>query len=172
MIFIGKEDEEFHQNLGEIGNGGTSITYKIKDARTDKLICKKVLRYRPDQTFQDARNAMREFEFLSRIKHPCICKAVCINILEPLQVNVNGENQQITTIALFLEFVDHKLASILSDNNIATNTHKTKIVVEVAHALNFIHKHHMIHRDLKIENIMLNSALEVKLMVTLSCKTQ
>lgn len=164
LAFIGEEDEEFHQNLGEIGNGATSTTYKIKDTRTDTLICKKVLRYRPNQTtFRDARNAMQEFEVLSRIKHPCICKAIGINIAEPLQVNVDGENRQITTIALFIEFVEHKLSSILSDSNIAHNTLKTKIVVEVAHAMNFIHRHNMIHRDLKIENIMLNSVLEVKL---------
>lgn len=29
--------------------------------------------------------------------------------------------------------------------------------------MNYIHKHRMIHRDLKIENIMLNSVFEVKL---------
>lgn len=40
---------------------------------------------------------------------------------------------------------------------------KIKIIIEIAHAMNYIHKKGMIHRDLKIENIMLNSVYQSKL---------
>ena len=43
------------------------------------------------------------------------------------------------------------------------NTMKTKIVIEIVHAMNYIHKKGLIHRDLKIENIMLNSVFEAKI---------
>lgn len=67
----------------------------------------------------------------------------------------------ITTIALFLELLEIKLKDCLS-RNIFSNTMKVNVAVEVVFAMDFIHKLGMIHRDLKIENIMLNSGLEAK----------
>ena len=43
------------------------------------------------------------------------------------------------------------------------NTLKTRIVVEIVHAMNFIHKKGLIHRDLKIDNIRLNCIFEAKI---------
>ena len=74
-----RKKQRFNQNLGKIG--GTYVTYKIKYIRTDKFLCKKVIKHRHDQNaFNDARNAISEFENLSKIDHPCICKAIGINI--------------------------------------------------------------------------------------------
>lgn len=67
----------------------------------------------------------------------------------------------ITTIALFLELLEIKLKDCLS-RNIFSNTMKVSVGVEVVFAMDFIHKIGMIHRDLKIKNIMLNSGLEAK----------
>ena len=75
--------------------------------------------------------------------------------------NIKSE-KIITTVAIFLDFVENKLSDVLK-SGIINNTLKTRIVVEIVHAMNYIHKHGMIHRDLKIDNIMLNSVFEVKL---------
>lgn len=48
------------------------------------------------------------------------------------------------------------------DKKLLDNTLKVRIAVEVAHALNFIHKNNMIHRDVKVENNMLNSDFDAK----------
>jgi len=37
------------------------------------------------------------------------------------------------------------------------------VVSQVAHALNYMHKNHMIHRDIKSDNVMLGSKGEMKL---------
>ena len=55
---------------------------------------------------------------------------------------------------------DYSITDFLNKIN---NTLKTKIIIEIAHAMNFIHKKGMIHRDLKIDNIRLNSIFEVKI---------
>lgn len=44
--FIDNEEEaEFHTEAVKIGEGSTSITYKVFDTRTNAPMCKKVLKY-------------------------------------------------------------------------------------------------------------------------------
>lgn len=118
-------------------------------------MCKKVLKIDPNTTFKNAQDAMKEYEILYSIRHPCICRAIAINTTEPT-------DEGMTTIALFLEFLNYGLKDCL-DKKMIDNTLKTRIVIEVVHGMKFIHTHGMIHRDLKIENIMLNSVFESKL---------
>ena len=61
---------------------------------------------------------------------------------------------------MFLEFLDFKLNDVLKSD--IKNTLKVRIIIEIAHAMKFIHSKGLIHRDLKIENIMLNSVYEAK----------
>lgn len=62
---------------------------------------------------------------------------------------------------MYLEFLPISLKECLNEN-VLNNTLKVRIAIEVSHALNFIHNQKMIHRDVKIENIMLNSVFEAK----------
>lgn len=163
-FFIDSEEEaKFHTKPIKIGEGGTSITYKVVDTRTKVPMCKKVLKYNKGQTtIKDAQNALKEFEVLYSITHPCICKAIGINIQEEMEItNDDGEQEEIETIALFLEYLDYNLNDIL--NKKISNASKVAIVLDICHAMDFLHKRGMIHRDLKIENIMLNSLFQTKL---------
>lgn len=156
---IGADIEETHKILGKIGEGATSITYKVIDINTQKIMCKKILKITNNSTFQDQFNATKEFEVLYTINHPCICHAFGYNPTEPVQ---DSTEAGMTTIAIFLEYLEYSLKECL-EKNILNDTFKAKIVVEVAHGMNYIHKLKMIHRDLKIENIMLNPVYEAKI---------
>ena len=83
-FFIDNEEEnKWHDNQGQIGDGSTSIAYKVVDIRTNTPMCKKVLKYNKGQIkIKDAKNALKEFELLHNLSHPCICKAIGINISE------------------------------------------------------------------------------------------
>ena len=158
------EDEErkFHTNIGQIDDGSTSVTYKVIDKRSNIPMCKKVVKYRNGQTtIKDAQNALKEFSVLYSIDHLCICRSLYLNTAEPIDIVVNGKKQTVTTIALFLEFEEHSLNDVLAWN--ISNTFRTRIVVDIAHAMKYLHEKGMMHRDLKIENIMLNSFFETKL---------
>lgn len=153
--FIGEDDEANHEVIKRIGEGASAVTYKVFDKKAEKTMCKKVLKIDPNTTFKNAQDAMKEYEILYSIRHPCICRAIAINTTEPA-------DEGMTTIALFLEFLNYGLKDCL-DKKMIDNTLKTRIVIEVVHGMKFIHTHGMIHRDLKIENIMLNSVFESKL---------
>lgn len=155
-------EDEFISILGQIGEGATSVVYKCIDTRTKQPLCKKVLKYNKGQTtIKDVQNAMKEFQVLHNINHPCICKSFYINTAEPIEIISKGEKKKITTVSFYLEFVEYGLEEVLK--NKINNTLKVKIVIEIAHAMKYLHKLGMIHRDLKIENIMVNSVYETKL---------
>ena len=160
--FIDDSDEENFTNLGTIGEGATAVTYKIIDQRNKNQLCKKVIKYKKEQSsIKDAQNVLKEFQILYNLSHPCICKAYGINMQEKLEVFDKGRKTEMTTIALYLEYLEYSLKEVL--NMKINNTMKTKIVVDIVHAMNYLHKNGIMHRDLKIENIMLNSVFETKL---------
>ena len=154
-----EEERNTYENAGKIGEGATSITYKLINKRTKKPLCKKVIKYKNGEaTFKDAQRALSEFEVMHHMTHPCICKAFFINPSEP----VDESNEEITTISIFLEYLDYSLGELLKTKTL-NNTKKAKVVLEIVHAMNYLHKHGMMHRDLKIENIMLDSLFNTKL---------
>ena len=193
-VFIGDEDEQFHEVVEKIGEGATSIAYKVFDNRDHRVMCKKVLKTDDKQvSFDKFRNSLKEFEALISLDHPCICKAVGVNIQEKVENNKKSsrksgtegrddpddveyesdnddddeddnkeKKQEKTTVALFTEFLPYKLKDSL-EKGIINNTLKVRVAVEVAFGMNCIHERGMMHRDLKIENVMLNYAYEAKI---------
>lgn len=163
LYFIDEDEEkEFHINEGKIGEGATSITYKVYNKKTKSPMCKKVIKYKNGQsTIKDVQRTMNEFQIMYFTSHPCICKALGINLSENIEIVVDGNKENVTTAALFLEYLKFNLSDVLKMK--VDNTFKTKVALDIAHAMNFIHKRGMMHRDLKIENIMLNSFFETKL---------
>lgn len=156
-IFVGSDDDQFIKEIEQIGDGETSVVYKVFDTRTKATMSKKVLKTDEKKTFKNLQYALKEFEFLVSFHHPCICRALKINTAETVK---NKKDQ--TTVSIYLEYFKYKLTDYLMEP-LCNNTIKTRIAVEIAHAMFYIHKHNLIHRDLKAENIMLNDAFEVKL---------
>ena len=164
--FIDEEIEKSHEVISKIGEGATSVAYKVIDTKNNQIMCKKILKFveNDQKKFKVLQNSIKEFEILYNLNHPCICRAIGINTSEVItDSNISTKNRkksEMTTIALFLEFEDYSIQDYLKKMN---NTLKTKIVVEIVHAMNFIHKNGLIHRDLKIDNIRLNCIFEAKI---------
>ncbi|KAK8837967.1 hypothetical protein M9Y10_035911 [Tritrichomonas musculus] len=182
-IFIDEEEESHQRVICQIGEGATSVTYKVIDERRDKELCKKVLKAEEGRTtFNDFRNIYKECEVLAGMNHPSICKCVGLNPQEKLNdddKDANEEEDEIeikskftpgstnkdkskTTIAIFLKFHPMNLRECL-ERDILNNTLKAKLVVEIAFGMLHIHEHGMIHRDLKHENVMVNYIFEAQL---------
>ena len=91
----------------------------------------------------DDKYALKEFEFLVSFHHPCICRALKINTAETVK---NKKDQ--TTVSIYLEYFKYKLTDYLIEP-LCNNTIKTRIAVEVAFGMSYLHSLEMIHRDLK-----------------------
>lgn len=61
-----------------------------------------------------------------------------------------------------MEFVPYKIKDCL-EKCIINNTLKIRISIEIAFGMSYIHSMGMMHRNLKLENILLNYAYEFKI---------
>ena len=190
-FFIGEDDEESQEVIEKIGEGATSVAYKVYDKRNDRIICKKVLKTDEEQAaFKKLQNSMKEFEALVSLNHPCICEAIGFNMQEKVTTNDDKKNSKkekeevendddyeyeddeapkddkskkpMTTVALFMEFIPYKMKDTL-EKGILNNTLKVRAAIDVAFGMSYIHQKGMMHRDLKLENIMLDYAYDAKI---------
>ena len=157
-LFIDEEDEKYHVFVEIIKENQFYILKKVIDIRNKQVMFKKIL-IREDNDFKHLKNVMKEFEFFLFIDHPCICKIDGVNTNEILKNESQNDEAVITTVALFLEYLDFDLKDSLA-KGMLTNTIKAQISIEVAHGMLHIRNKGLIHRDLRIDNIRLNSILE------------
>ena len=159
--FVGPDDEEFHEVKKKIGEGGTSEVFKVSDKRTGEVMCKKVIKeITDDRAFKTLQNAIKEIDVSGSVRHPCICDFLGYNTQERLPVF--GEENEKTTVALFFELLPYSVKEVAS-KNLLSNTLKVRIAVEVAFGMSHLHSRRMMHRDLKLENIMMNSVFDSKI---------
>ena len=121
-------------------------------------MCKKIFKIIDDPSPKERQRALNEFKVLCSIQHPCICRGIGLNPCE----TPPGYSDDVTTFALFLEYLEYGLDKCLK-NNILNDTLKARIIIEISHGLYYLHKVGLIHRDIKVENVMLNEAFEAKL---------
>ena len=178
FLFFGEGEESHQKVICKIGEGATSIAYKVVDERTKEVMCKKVFKVDTKRTtIKDLQNIMKEYEILTQIHHPCICECIAMNPSEKVETitkedDIKFEDEEeeeekheevaITTFAIYLKYHPFNLRECL-DQSFMTNTLKVKIAVEIAFAMSYIHQKGMIHRDLKLENVMLNYIFEAQL---------
>ena len=158
--YIGVDEEKFYQVVGVIEENDKKIVYKVKNTKTNNLFLKVVWKIIKDKTgFAEQKRATDEYFLLYNLDHPSICRAVAANPVETIK---NVDNENVTTFAMFTEFIENNLKDCL-DNKMLDNTTKTKIVVEIAHGMSYIHKKGLIFRSLNIDSIRLNSKFEAKI---------
>ncbi|KAK8836639.1 hypothetical protein M9Y10_037575 [Tritrichomonas musculus] len=159
--FFGPDEEEFQEIEKKIGEGGTSEVFKVSDRRTCEVMCKKVIKeVSDDRAFKTLKNAVKEIEVSGAVRHPCICDLLGYNTRERLPVF--GKESEKTTVALFLELLPYSVKEVAS-KSLLSSTLKVRIAVEVAFGMSHLHSRGMMHRDLKLENIMMNSVFDSKI---------
>ena len=170
--FYGGDDEEFQEVVSKVGEGGTSEVFKVFDKRRGEVICKKVIKEcRDESAFDTLEKSLREIEASHILQHPCICESLGFNTREELpgrdfedenEEEKDQEKAPKTTVALFFEFLPFSVKEV-SEKGLMSNTLKARIAVEVAFGMSHVHRRGMMHRDLKLENIMMNSVFESKI---------
>jgi serine/threonine-protein kinase len=144
--------------VGELlGYGGMAEVHRGRDLRLGRDVAIKTLRtdLARDATFQ--LRFRREAQNAAALNHPAIV-AVYDTGEERGQ---HGEELPY----IIMEFVNgHTLKEVLSIEGRLTPRRAMELTADVCAALEFSHRHGIIHRDIKPGNVMLNQAGQVKVM--------
>ncbi|MDX6527714.1 MAG: eukaryotic-like serine/threonine-protein kinase [Blastocatellia bacterium] len=127
--------------LERLGSGGMGEVYLAQDARLDRLVALKVL---PPYFVSDEtrlRRFQREARAASALNHPNI-----------LTIHEVGELEGVHFIAT--EFIDGQTIRELIAGDDLSLTEILDIAAQVASALSAAHAAGIVHRDIKLENIM------------------
>jgi len=134
-----------YQLVGKIGSGGFADVYEALDVTLDQAVALKII---ADGRGMSGR-VVREVEAAAALSHP--------NIVALYDWFGDGERSILVWELVRGESL-HKLAGELGDGDVVA------LGVELLDALAFAHSQGVIHRDVKPQNVMLDSAGHVKVM--------
>ena len=133
-----------------IGQGGMSLVYRAVDIRTGHSVAIKILKseYNSDKEFLE--RFQREAQAASLMSHH--------NIVNLLDVGVEGEFRY-----LVLEYVSGStLKDIIQKRGQISPATAIQITVRILSALQHAHDNGIIHRDIKPQNVLVNSDGHIK----------
>lgn len=143
--------------LGEtLGYGGMSEVHRGRDTRLDRDVAVKVLRADLARDPQFQTRFRREAQNAAALNHPAI-------------VAVYDTGETTTEYGplpyIVMEYVEGRtLRDIVKTEGTLDERRATEIIADVCAALDFSHRHGIIHRDVKPANVMITSNGAVKVM--------
>ena len=133
-----------------IGQGGMSLVYRAVDIRTGHSVAVKILKseFNSDKEFLE--RFQREAQAASLMSHH--------NLVNLLDVGVEGEYRY-----LVLEYVNgNTLKDIIRQKGRLSHTTAIDVAVRILSALQHAHDNGIIHRDIKPQNVLIDSNGHVK----------
>ena len=120
-----------------LGEGATSKVYKGFNCKTKKYVAVKVL----DHTESTNSSCLEEFEILNSLDHDNIIK-----------VYSTFKTDQYTFF--FMEYLKKELLSLLLEKEFFTEKETINITKQLLSAVQYLHSKNIVHRDLKLENML------------------
>jgi len=150
MELIGKVLSNRYEIIEEIGEGGMAHVYKARCKLLNRNVAVKVLKseYSKDDTF--VKRFRTEAQSAASLTHP--------NIVQVYDV---GEENGINYIVMEL-LESRTLKDYIEEKGALSTSETLKISSQIASALEAAHKEHIIHRDIKPQNIVLSRSLVAK----------
>jgi serine/threonine protein kinase/Tfp pilus assembly protein PilF len=142
--------------LEKLGEGGMGIVYKAQDTRLDRLVALKFLPHHLTAGEEEQARFLQEARAAAILNHPNVCTIYDIK---------EEEGQQF----IVMEYVD----GVTLREKILRRGEKTSplqvneavsFANQIAEALHEAHSKGIVHRDIKSENIMVNSKNQIKVM--------
>ncbi len=143
--------------LGEtLGYGGMSEVHRGRDTRLDRDVAVKVLRADLARDPQFQTRFRREAQNAAALNHPAIVAVYDTG-------ETNTEYGPLPYIVM--EYVEGRtLRDIVKTEGPLDERRATEVIADVCAALDFSHRHGIIHRDVKPANVMITSNGAVKVM--------
>ena len=150
MLTVGMYLADRYEIVGKIGAGGMSDVYKAKDHVLSRFVAIKVLK----QEFSDDRNFVTKFrteaQSAAGLEHPNIVNIYDVGSEEGLHYIVMEHVEGIT------------LKTYIEKKGQLTFKEAISIAIQVARGIEAAHNKHLIHRDIKPQNIIISTEGKVK----------
>lgn len=145
--------------INKIGDGGFGSVFSAKEKTTGKMYAAKIIENKCSDKETRQNMKYRELSILIKARHPTI-----INFEGFSLKDFRGKNK----ITLFTELMNCSLANFLQkkwDDGYPSNynTIRQIILVGIARGMMFLHGHHIMHRDLKPDNVLLDDFYRPKI---------
>ena len=141
-----------YEVIEKIGEGGMATVYKARCKLLNRYVAIKVLKeeYANDENF--VKKFRDEAQSAAALTHP--------NIVSVYDV---GREQNTNINYIVMELLETQtLKDYIEKNGSLSNELTLKIAAQIASALDTAHKAHIVHRDIKPQNIVLNNNMVAK----------
>ncbi|XP_074769321.1 cyclin-dependent kinase 10 isoform X1 [Athene noctua] len=140
------------EKLNRIGEGTYGIVYRARDTLTDETVALKKVRMDNEKDGMPI-SSLREITLLLQLRHP--------NIVELKEVVVGNH---LESIFLVMGYCEQDLASLLENMQTPFSEAQVKcIILQVLKGLQYLHENYIIHRDLKVSNLLMTDKGCVKI---------
>lgn len=138
-----------YEILAKLGEGGMGVVYKAEDLKLKRIVALKFLPQHLTSTEEERARFQQEAQAAATLNHPNICT---IHAIE------EHEGQQF----IDMEFVDGE--TIRRKLPIRGIGDAISYAIQIGEALKEAHGKGIVHRDIKADNIMVNSKNQIKVM--------
>eukprot|EP00058_Branchiostoma_floridae_P020885 XP_002606375.1 hypothetical protein BRAFLDRAFT_118518 [Branchiostoma floridae] len=136
-----------YQKIDFLGEGQFATVYKAKDTKTGQIVAVKKIKLGQRAEAKDGinRTALREIKLLQELSHT--------NIIGLYDVFGHKSN-----ISLVFDFMDTDMEVVIKDTSIVmTGPHIKAYAIMTLEGLEYLHNNWILHRDLKPNNLLVNS---------------
>src|SRR5450756_827342 len=137
-----------YEILQELGRGGMAIVFRAREKALDREVAIKVLPTRLAVDKEFVERFEHEARTAAKLEHP--------NIVPIYRVGRAGPNGEVTYFVMKL-LRGQSLSVVLRERGKLTPADVRRILMETASALGYAAKRNVVHRDIKPDNIMLDS---------------
>ena len=133
-----------------LGAGGMGIVYLARQLKLDRLVALKVIRPDVADAEQFEARFEREAKTLARLSHPNI-------------VGIHDFGKQDDLYFCLMEYVDGTNLGELAGGQSLSPSESLQIVSDICNAIQYAHDNGVVHRDIKPNNILINTEGQVKI---------
>lgn len=144
---MGENKVKRYEKISFLGEGQFATVYKARDVTNGMIVAVKKIKVGSRTEAKDGinRTAIREIKFLRDLKHP--------NVIGLLDVFGYKSN-----VSLVFDFMDTDLEIVIKDSQIVLiSAHVKAYMIMTLQGLDYLHSNWILHRDLKPNNLLINS---------------
>ncbi len=145
------ETVSHYKIVEKLGEGGMGVVYKAEDIKLKRPVALKFLPSRITSSGEDLARLTQEAQAAAILNHPNICTIYAIEEVNERRF-ISMEYMNGITLRKKIADAPMKINDVIS------------YAIQIGEALQEAHNNGVVHRDIKTENIMINSKNQVKVM--------